>query len=188
MTIIFKTLVILLSVTTINASTKFEPLATQSFDKQIQKRIKSWENMIKFAEDKKLLNKLKIVNDYFNKISYSSDINNWESTDYWATPIEFLTSGAGDCEDYAIAKYFTLKKLGIKKDKLSLIYTNLAKNNQAHIVLSYSHKPNYIPIILDNVNKKLHLSTKRKDLKNMRVIESEAILAKFKTQNLNKLR
>ncbi len=53
-------------------------------------------------------------------------------------------------------------KLGIKEEKLGLIYTKLAKNNQAHIVLSYSHKPNFVPIILDNVNKKLQLSTKEK--------------------------
>lgn len=141
--------------------------------------------MIQFAQDKKPLVKLKIVNDYFNKISYKSDLNNWKTKDYWATPLEFVKAGAGDCEDYAIAKFFTLQKLGINEDKLKLIYTKLSKNNQAHIVLSYSHKPNYVPIILDNLNKKLQLSINRKDLKQMQEIENQAILDKFKLQNLN---
>ena len=141
--------------------------------------------MIKSAQDKKTLVKLKIVNDYFNKISYKSDLNNWKTKDYWATPLEFLKAGAGDCEDYAIAKFFTLKKLGISEEKLKLIYTKVSKTNQAHIVLSYSHKPNYTPIILDNLNKKLQLSSNRKDLKQMQEIQKQVILHKFKLQERN---
>lgn len=141
--------------------------------------------MIKSAQDKKLLSKLKIVNDYFNKISYKSDLNNWKTKDYWATPFELIKSGAGDCEDYAIAKFFTLKKLGISEEKLKLMYTKVSKTNQAHIVLSYSHKPNYTPIILDNLNKKLQLSSNRKDLEQMQEIQKQVILHKFKLQERN---
>ena len=43
-----------------------------------------------------------------------------EKKDYWATPIEFMGTGAGDCEDYAIAKYFSLINLGIPEDKLRI--------------------------------------------------------------------
>ena len=115
-----------------------------------------------------------------------SDKNNWKTDDYWATPFEFLASGAGDCEDYVIAKYFTLRQLGVKKEQLKLTYARLTKTNQAHMVLSYYHKSNYVPIILDNINKKLQLSTNRTDLKEIRSFENKNILNKFKLHTHNK--
>ena len=42
--------------------------------------------------------------------------------DYWATPVESLRKGEADCEDYAIAKYFTLRQLGVADDKLRITY------------------------------------------------------------------
>ena len=179
---IIRLLITLLIINNLNASTKLSLAQNDLINKQTLERIHSWQELIKTSQNKKLLSKLKIVNDYFNKLKYKSDINNWKKNDYWATPSEFLFSGAGDCEDYAIAKYFTLKKLGIKEEKLKLVYAKLVKNDQAHIVLSYSHKPNNVPIILDNINKKLKLSSNRKDLKQMRDIQSQTILNKFKLQ------
>ena len=50
--------------------------------------------------------KLKQINNFFNqKINYAEDIDLWGQSDYWATPLESLGHEAGDCEDYAIAKY-----------------------------------------------------------------------------------
>ena len=188
MNIILKLLILFTFISSLNADIKLDFISNNSIDEFTLNKIKSWEAMIKKAEKEKTLAKLKIVNDYFNKLEYKSDKNNWNKSDYWATPIEFLSVGAGDCEDYAIAKFFTLKRLGIKEEKLKLIYTKLAKNNQAHIVLSYMHKPNFVPIILDNVNKKLQLSTKRKDLLDMRNIENKTILEKFQLQATNKVK
>ena len=60
------------------------------------------------------LTKLKAVNDFFNqRLAYMEDIDNWGVQDYWASPLESLGKGAGDCEDYAIGKYFTLTSLGV---------------------------------------------------------------------------
>lgn len=188
MNIILKLLLFLSFTIALNADTKIDFISNKLIDQFTLSKIKSWEKMMNKAKKKKTLTQLKIVNDYFNKLEYKSDLNNWKKSDYWATPLEFLSAGAGDCEDYAIAKFFTLKKLGIKEEKLKLIYTKLAKNNQAHIVLSYSHKPNFVPIILDNVNKKLQLSTKRKDLLDMRNIENKTILEKFQLQATNKVK
>ena len=178
----------LFSTNSLNASTQLNFSKNNSFDEQTLKRVNSWKKMKKLAEDKNILNKLKLVNNYFNKLSFRSDIDNWKTEDYWATPFEFLTSGFGDCEDYAIAKYYTLRQLGINKEKLKLTYARLTKNNQAHMVLSYYHKTNFVPIILDNINKKLQLSTKRKDLKKIRVFENENILNRFKLQIRNKIK
>jgi len=134
-----------------------------------QKRLKSWDNMLKKAKKAKTIKKLKYVNDYFNTIKYIRDIKHWNQNDYWATPIEFFGTAGGDCEDYAIAKYFALLKVGIPEHKLRIAYVKLlrkkTKFEEAHMVLMYYHKVNATPIILDNVNKRLKLATKRKDLK-----------------------
>lgn len=187
MNIISKLLIILCFTNILNASAKAPFIQNIHSNTQTLEKIESWNNMISLAKDKKLLKKLQIVNNYFNKISYKSDKKNWKQDDYWATPSEFINVGAGDCEDYAIAKYFTLQKLGVKEEKLKLIYARLVKTNQAHIVLSYTHKSNNVPIILDNINKKLQLSNKRKDLKDMQIIGSQTIIDKFRLQFIDNL-
>jgi len=186
MNIILKLLIFLCFTFALHADTKVEFSQDESINKFTLSKFKSWEKMMNKAKNEKILTKLKLVNDYFNKFKYKSDLENWKKEDYWASPLEFMTLKTGDCEDYAIAKFFTLKRLGIKEKKLSLIYTKLAKTNQSHIVLAYSHKANFVPIILDNINKKLQLSTKRKDLLNMKNIENKVILEKFQLQALKK--
>jgi len=136
---------------------------------QAKSRVERWDSMLQATKDEKILNKLKNVNDFFNKIKYKTDPRHWRKKDYWATPYEFLGTGAGDCEDYAIAKYYSLRKLGVPEHKLRITYVIYKKRNtrfdQAHMVLTYYHKPGATPIVLDNINKKLKLATKRKDLK-----------------------
>lgn len=136
---------------------------------EARKRVEHWDNMVQTSKNKKILQKLKNVNDFFNKIRYKTDPAHWKKKDYWATPFEFMGTGAGDCEDYAIAKYFTLRKLGVPDKKLRITYVFYKKFNskfqQAHMVLTYYHKKNSTPIVLDNINKRLKLASKRKDLK-----------------------
>lgn len=133
------------------------------------KRVELWDKMLQKNQNEKILYKLKNVNDFFNKIPYKTDPVHWKKKDYWATPFEFMGTGAGDCEDFAIAKYFSLKKLGVPEEKLRITYVIYQKRNskydQAHMVLTYYHKPEATPIVLDNINKKLKLASKRKDLK-----------------------
>ena len=142
---------------------------TSKYGEQAQKRVLIWDKVVEKAKGKKTLHKLKSVNDFFNKIKYKLDINHWNKKDYWAAPFEFMGTGAGDCEDYAIAKYFTLRKLGIPDNKLRIMYVKYQGKKkgfeQAHMVLTYYHKPNSTPIVMDNINKKLKLANKRKDLK-----------------------
>ena len=148
-----------------------EDLATynKKYGEKARKRVLLWDKLIESTKGKKTLQKLKIVNDFFNKLPYRLDKKHWGKKDYWATPFEFMGTGAGDCEDYAIAKYFTLRKVGIPEDKLRITYVKYLKKRskyeQAHMVLTYYHKQNSTPVILDNINKKLKLASKRKDLK-----------------------
>lgn len=69
--------------------------------------------------------KLRAVNDFFNRsLRFTDDIEIWQQEDYWATPVEALVKGAADCEDYAIAKYVTLRRLGVASDKLRITSTS----------------------------------------------------------------
>lgn len=139
------------------------------YGSQAKARVELWDAMLQSSKDQKILNKLKNVNDFFNKIKYKTDLRHWRKKDYWATPYEFMGTAAGDCEDYAIAKYFSLRKIGVPDSKLRITYVKYkrvrSKFEQAHMVLTYTHKPGSTPIVLDNINKKLKLATKRKDLK-----------------------
>ena len=136
---------------------------------QARTRVEEWDAMLESSKDETILNKIKNVNDFFNKITYKTDLSVWGEKDYWATPFEFMGSGAGDCEDYAIAKYFSLVKLGISDEKLRITYVSYKKANskfeQAHMVLTYYHKTGAEPVILDNIDRRLQLASKRSDLK-----------------------
>jgi predicted transglutaminase-like cysteine proteinase len=141
----------------------------KKFGTQGKNRVEEWDSMMESSKDESILNKIKNVNDFFNQITYQSDSIHWKKQDYWATPFEFMGSGAGDCEDYAIAKYFSLIKLGVPDDKLRITYVSYKKSNsafeEAHMVLTYYHKVGMEPVVLDNIDKVLQVASKRTDLK-----------------------
>lgn len=131
-----------------------------------KKRLEDWSILMQNLQDKPEQEKLKTVNDFFNAIPYASDLAHWKQNDYWATPAEMLASNAGDCEDYAIAKYVTLAALGISMEKLKITYVQ-AKVNQstiAHMVLAYYAQPQAVPLILDNLNRQIKPASQRTDL------------------------
>jgi len=108
--------------------------------------------------------KVRAVNDYFNKVPYYTDAQHWKQVDYWATPVEKLATNGGDCEDYSIAKYYTLRELGVPEEKLRIMYVKAIEWNEAHMVLAYYPEPSFPPLVLDNINPSLLTSDKRKDL------------------------
>lgn len=110
------------------------------------------------------LEKLQGVNDLYNRVSYTSDMNNFGMHDYWATPLEFLGRNRGDCEDYVIAKYFALRHLGIPSDKLYFSYVKSLKYREAHMVLTYFPTPKAVPLVLDNYEPRILSADQRKDL------------------------
>jgi predicted transglutaminase-like cysteine proteinase len=158
-----------IAVKTFNISEEKLNEFTKKYGEQAERRVLIWDQMVESAKSKDILNQLKDVNDFFNKIKYELDEKHWGKKDYWAAPFEFMGTGAGDCEDYAIAKYFTLRQLGVPEEKLRITYVKLlqrgTKYEQAHMVLTYYHKPGATPVVLDNVNKTLKLASKRPDLK-----------------------
>lgn len=141
----------------------------KNYGEYAKRRLIGWQKLT--AENKALdeKKKLEVVNVFFNLLEYSKDINHWGTDDYWATPLEFIVSGAGDCEDFAVAKYFTLLQLGVPDEKLLIMYVKLkqysAIYNQAHMVLLYYETPQSVPLVLDNINKEILPADQRQDLK-----------------------
>ncbi len=128
-------------------------------------RIRHWQDLIHENLNQDEIKKLNVVNDFFNGARFVNDDVLWNKRDYWATPIEFLTRDAGDCEDYSIAKYFTLREMGLDTAKLRITYVKALTLNQAHMVLAYYPTPNSEPLILDNINKRIKPASQRRDLK-----------------------
>jgi len=107
---------------------------------------------------------LDAVNTFFNHVPYVSDLAHWGVDDYWASPAEMLASDGADCEDYSIAKYFTLKELGVPIERLRITYVKAVRLNQAHMVLAYYPAPNADPLILDNLQDGVRPASERADL------------------------
>ena len=128
-------------------------------------RIRHWQNLIHENNNEQELTQLSIVNNFFNGARFVNDMEHWNKRDYWATPIEFLAHDAGDCEDFSIAKYFTLKEMGMDIAKLRITYVKAVELNQAHMVLAYYPTPDAEPLILDNINKSIKPASERNDLR-----------------------
>lgn len=135
------------------------------YNKHARKRVTDWQQLINTSADLPEDEKLKKVNNFFNSnVLFIDDIALWGKEDYWATPMEFLSIGAGDCEDYSIAKYVTLKKLGVPEDKLRLTYAKAISIGQAHMVLTYFENKRAIPLVLDNLITDIKPANQRPDL------------------------
>lgn len=130
-----------------------------------QQRIDAWQNLLATQKQVSEMEKLKVVNLFFNKqVRYVEDIDLWHEVDYWETPIEALWKGAGDCEDYAIAKYFSLRHLGVSSDKLRITYVKALRQNRAHMVLTYYATPDAMPLVLDSLIDPIQPASQRTDL------------------------
>jgi len=107
---------------------------------------------------------LNSVNTFFNRLPFVTDLAHWGVEDYWATPAEALASNGADCEDFSIAKYFTLKELGVPIERLRITYVKAVRLNQAHMVLAYYPARNAVPLILDNLEGTVKPASERPDL------------------------
>jgi predicted transglutaminase-like cysteine proteinase len=137
----------------------------KEYDSEARQRVEAWQILMQENKDLTEREKLAVVNDFFNSnVLFVDDILLWDKEDYWATPIEMLSLGAGDCEDYSIAKYFTLKQLGVDEDKLRITYVKAIDLNQAHMVLTYFENKRAIPLVLDNLINEIQPASRRQDL------------------------
>jgi predicted transglutaminase-like cysteine proteinase len=140
-------------------------------------------NILKFKQFSKT-KQLNLVNRYLNQLlpQYDAVIQNKE--DYWETPKEFLITGYGDCEDYAIIKYFTLIKLGFDEKKLFLTTAFEGYRGGYHMVLSYFKTSGKPPLILDNLSFRVLDLKKRSDIRADIFINSSGV---YKINRKNRL-
>lgn len=132
--------------------------------KFIENRLNKYNNLKIQVKDYELIRKLSHVNSFINKIFPAHDISTQASLDHWATPKEFLLQGHGDCEDYAIAKYFTFLELGIPKEKLYFAVVDVKGQRDSHMVLLYLENKNSTPLVLDNLSSRVLPLTQRTKL------------------------
>ena len=126
-------------------------------------RIDQWLATLKRQESMAERNKIESVNNFFNQLIYVPDQRLWGKDDYWARPLEFLGARGGDCEDYSLAKYYTLMELGVAEEKMRLVYVKAVDYNQFHMVLAYYPTKKSDPLVLDNIKAALYPAEGKQD-------------------------
>ncbi|RXJ65467.1 hypothetical protein CRV08_15205 [Halarcobacter ebronensis] len=155
------------------------------YKKAIYLRLLEYIKLKKKVKDFELIKKLNYVNTFYNRILPVLDSQKYKVDDHWATPKEFLIQGNGDCEDYAIAKYFTLLEVGVPKDKLFFSIVKVRGETNYHMVLLYIENKTSMPLVMDNLSFKILPFDKRKRLE-PKVIFNENIAYKLKNKKIEK--
>ena len=128
---------------------------------------RDWRQMVLASQGLSTREKLKTANSFFNEnIDYVSDASVYGAEDYWASPLEFMGRGKGDCEDYSIAKYASLLLMGVPAESLRMVYVKAKRSGitQAHMVLAWYESPMAVPLILDNLEFSIMPASQRGDL------------------------
>ncbi|UCV27143.1 transglutaminase-like cysteine peptidase [Ferribacterium limneticum] len=110
-------------------------------------KMPDWQQMISSIRGRSVRDQLLTVNDFANRFRYVQDQDNYGRSDYWAIPREFLSFG-GDCEDYAIIKYFSLRQLGVPAESLRIVVVQDANLRIPHAILAVYTRDDIL--ILDN--------------------------------------
>jgi predicted transglutaminase-like cysteine proteinase len=166
----------------IPSQTRVMELAQQRYGAKVQPMLERWYQVMQSATSISEQEKIKRVNEFFNRrVQFVEDAEAWGKSDYWATPLETLGRGQGDCEDFSIAKYFTLRFLDIPNNKLRLTYVKAkigglqSDITQAHMVLGYYPDPQGEPMILDNLITDIRPASRRPDLAPVFSFNSEGL-------------
>jgi len=161
---------------------RIQQLAQSRYGAKATQMVQSWNEMMQAAQSMNEHDKVKRVNEFFNrKVQFGEDQATWGENDYWATPLEFMGRGVGDCEDFAITKYFALRSLNVANDRLRITYVKAriggprSDVTQAHMVLGYYEDPTGEPLILDNLITELRPASRRTDLMPVFSFNSEGL-------------
>jgi predicted transglutaminase-like cysteine proteinase len=145
-----------------------QALALQRYGARAAETVAAWRQLIEQSRTLPDQDKINTVNTFFNRrMLFQDDIVVWHTTDYWATPLEFMGRSTGDCEDFSIAKYVTLQMMGVGNEKLRLVYVRAQSGSTtsiAHMVLGYYPLPTAEPLILDNLIISVRPASQRPDL------------------------
>jgi len=136
----------------------------QDYGHYASQRVNNWYQLINDYRDEHPRDQLELVNNFFNQLAFINDTDHWGEEDYWATPVQMLATNGGDCEDFSIAKYFTLREMGVPEERMRLTYVKALQLDQAHMVLTYYPSPDAEPLVLDNLDTSILPSSPRTDL------------------------
>lgn len=142
-------------------------LAQRRYGAKGARAMAAWQKALSEAKGQSGVRQLEAVNQFWNQtLLGGEDISIWGQTDYWATPLESLVKGAGDCDDYVIGKYFSLLSVGVAPEKLRLVYVRARIGSQsiAHMVLGYYETPGAEPLVLDSLVDSIRPASQRPDL------------------------
>ena len=151
-----------------------QKIRTSTNEKAITIRLVKYLELKNKVKNFKLIKKLSHVNTFYNKILPINDATKYRVDDHWSTPKEFLINGYGDCEDYAIAKYFTLIEIGIPKEKLFLSVVKIKGETNYHMILLYIENKKTMPLVLDNLSFKVVPFNIRKKLEPKFIFNEES--------------
>lgn len=136
----------------------------RTYGQEAKGRLIDWQGLILSGKGLDDAEKLALVNSFFNRVAFVDDIAHWKKPDYWATPVETLATNGGDCEDFSIAKYLTLREMGVPDERMLITYVKSLKLDQAHMVLTYYSSPGAEPVVLDNLVNEIRPASQRLDL------------------------
>lgn len=135
----------------LSAFTKWSAMFSR-FDRDLkdgksQKIVANWKSNLEAMRGLPLDEMASRVNGMVNQVRYINDSKNWGKSDYWETPVEFFSKG-GDCEDFAITKYASLRALGVPDNRMRIAIVKDTQKNIPHaILIVYTDKG---PYVLDN--------------------------------------
>ena len=141
----------------------------REFGPDAEERLRYLHDLVRDNQHLSVLEKLKLVNETLNHVPWIADAEHWQEANYWATPMETITTFGGDCEDIAIAKWLVLEHLGVSINHLRLAYVKVRVTGEDHMVLLYIVNPSDPPekqdaYVLDNMIDQVKLDTERMDL------------------------
>lgn len=150
---------------------RLQSLAASRYGARGEQAMAGWLALLRTPPPAADRERLRMANAFWNThLRSGEDPAIWGQPDYWATPLESLGKGAGDCEDFVIGKYFTLVALGVAPQKLRFIYVRArlggpgSSDQVAHMVLGYYETPNAVPLVLDSLISPILPATERRDL------------------------
>ncbi len=124
-------------------------LEDHAFENTIEpsKKYRAWKKFVRSVQNESPVRQLLKVNLWFNGFPYKQDNWVYGEDDYWATPSEFLENG-GDCEDYVITKYLTLRQLGFssKNMKIAMVYDVFSGTDHSLLIVEHDNET----YVLDN--------------------------------------
>lgn len=110
--------------------------------------VRQWNAFLSTIRNDTPYAQVRRVQDYVNFFGYVRDTSASAGSDYWKSPAEFFTA-SGDCEDHAIAKYWSLRKVGFEPGDLRILVVYAKRARTAHTVLRVRFGEAFL--LLDNL-------------------------------------